>query len=119
MNHSVNHQELELNHFLEAQEEVWPEVLLELRNGKKETHWMWFVFPQLLGLGRSPTSIKFAIKNNEHAKAYWNHPILGARLRECFDLVEKSGKKPVEIFDGIDALKYQSCKKLFKQFNNI
>lgn len=118
MNHSVNHQELELNHFLEAQDKVWSEVLLELKNGRKETHWMWFIFPQLLGLGKSSMSIKYAIENNEHAKAYWNHPILGARLRECFDLVEQSGKKTIEIFGDIDTKKYNSCKKLFKQFTN-
>ena len=118
MNHSVNNQELELNHFLEAQDEVWSEVILELNNGRKETHWMWFVFPQLIGLGKSSMSIKYAIKNNEHAKAYWNHPILGVRLRECFDLVKQSEKKPIEIFGDIDAKKYNSCKKLFQQFTN-
>lgn len=116
MEQSANNQEENLNHFLEAQEDVWTDVLLELKNGRKETHWMWFIFPQLLGLGKSPMSIKYAIKNDAHAKAYWDHPILGARLRECFDLVERSGKKPIEIFDKIDAMKYQSCKKLFNQF---
>ena len=116
MDHSANNHEVNLNHFLEAQEDVWTDVLIELKNGRKETHWMWFIFPQLLGLGKSPMSIKYAIKNGEHAKAYWNHPILGSRLRECFDLVERSGKKPIEIFGDIDTKKYNSCKKLFQQF---
>ena len=112
MNHSVSNQKL--HHFLVAQDEVWPEVLLELKNGRKETHWMWFVFPQLLGLGKSSMSIKYAIKNDGHANAYWNHPVLGPRLRECFALVEQSGKKPIEIFGEIDTMKYNSCKNLFK-----
>jgi len=108
-----------LQRFIDAQEEpMFGWVIQELKAGQKKGHWMWFIFPQLLGLGKSPMSIKYAIKNNEHAKAYWNQPILGARLRECFDLVEQSGKKPIEIFGDIDTKKYNSCKKLFKQFTN-
>ena len=100
------------------QDKVWSQVLLELKLGRKETHWMWFVFPQLLGLGKSPMSIKFAIQNIAHAKAFWEHPILGTRLRTCFELVQQSGKKPIEIFGHVDTMKYNSCKKLFKQFTN-
>ena len=105
-----------LQHFVEAQDNVWSQVLLELKLGRKESHWMWFIFPQLIGLGKSPMSIQFAIQNIDHARAYWNHPLLGSRLRECFELVQHSGKKPIEIFGQVDAMKYNSCKKLFEQF---
>lgn len=105
-----------LDHFLEAQNPIYDQVLSELRNGHKQTHWMWFIFPQLKGLGTSPMSIKYAIQDLEHAKEYWNHPILGQRLRECFALVENSGKTPEEILNPIDALKYRSCRGLFSTF---
>lgn len=105
-----------LDHFLEAQNPIYEQVLSELRNGHKQTHWMWFIFPQLKGLGTSHVSIKYAIQDLEHAKAYWNHPILGKRLRECFALVESSGKAPEQIFSPIDTLKYRSCRDLFSQF---
>ena len=105
-----------LDHFLEAQNPIYDQVLQELRNGHKQSHWMWYIMPQLKGLGASPMSIKYAIQDLEHAKAYWNHPILGQRLRECFALVENSGKTPEQIFGPIDALKYRSCKALFSQF---
>lgn len=115
MNTPTQQQAYELHHFLEAQNEVWSQVIFELQNGRKSSHWMWFIFPQQLGLGKSQMSIKYAIKNIAHAKAYWHHPILGARLRECFDLVQQSGKRPIEIFGEIDAMKYNSCRKLFNQ----
>ena len=105
-----------LNHFLEAQNPIYGQVLKELRNGHKQTHWMWFIFPQLKGLGTSPMSIRYAIEDERQAREYWNHPILGSRLRECFELVESSGKTPEKIFSPIDALKYRSCKTLFSQF---
>lgn len=105
-----------LSHFLEAQNPIYDQVLQELRDSRKQTHWIWWIFPQLKGLGTSPMSIKYAIQDLEHAKAYWNHPILGERLRECFALVENSGKTPEQIFSPIDALKYRSCKELFSQF---
>jgi uncharacterized protein (DUF1810 family) len=105
-----------LDHLLEAQNPIYEQVLSELRNGHKQTHWMWFIFPQLKGLGTSPVSIRYAIEDEKQAREYWNHPILGKRLRECFDLVENSGKTPDQIFSPIDALKYRSCKALFSQF---
>ena len=109
----------QFQHFLEAQNPIYEEVLKELRNGKKQTHWMWFIFPQLKGLGTSPMSVRYAIQDLDHAKAYWNHPILGARLRECFALVENGGKSPEEVFSPIDTLKYRSCKQLFSPFMGI
>lgn len=108
-----------LDHFLEAQSPIYEEVLKELRNGKKQTHWMWFIFPQLKGLGTSPMSVRYAIEDERQAKEYWDHSILGKRLRECFALVEKSGKTPEEIFSPIDTLKYRSCKQLFSPFMGI
>lgn len=100
-------------HFLEAQNPIYSDVLDELRSGRKRTHWMWFIFPQLKGLGSSPMSVRFAIEDETQAKAYWEHPVLGPRLRECFDLVEKSGRTPEQIFSPIDAMKYCSSRELF------
>jgi len=104
------------DHFLEAQNPIYDQVLTELRNGYKETHWMWFIFPQLQGLGSSEMSIRFAIKDSSEAKQYWHHPILGARLRACFDIVEHQKIKPQEIFSSIDYLKYKSSCQLFSPF---
>lgn len=105
-----------LEHFLEAQNPIYNQVLKELSDGRKETHWMWFIFPQLKGLGTSPMSMRYAIEDDLQAHEYWNHPILGNRLRECFNLVEQSGKAPELIFSPIGTLKYLSCKKLFSKF---
>ncbi len=105
------------NHFLEAQEPVYEQVLRELRGGRKETHWMWFIFPQLAGLGHSEMAKKYAIKDEQEAKLYWEHPILGARLRECMAIVEQNPNSPHSIFSGIDAIKYESCKKIFAPFH--
>lgn len=105
-----------LNHFLEAQNPIYDQVLKELRNGHKQTHWMWFIFPQLKGLGTSPMSIRYAIEDEMQAKEYWDHPILGERLKECFNLVESSSKTPEQVFSPIDVLKYRGSKQLFSQF---
>ena len=103
-------------HFLVAQNTIYDQVLEELKNGHKETHWMWFIFPQRKGLGKSPMSIRFAIEDEKQAFEYWNHPILGERLRECFALVDRAGRTPEQIFSSIDALKYRSCRSLFHPF---
>ena len=103
-------------HFLEAQGRVYPQVIKELKEGHKKTHWMWFVFPQLKGLGTSPMSIRYAIEDERQAKEYWDHPILGERLKECFNLVESSSKTPEQVFSPIDVLKYRSCQELFSKF---
>jgi uncharacterized protein (DUF1810 family) len=104
------------DHFLEAQSLIYDEVLTELRNGFKETHWIWFIFPQLQGLGTSEMSIKFAIKDSSEALQYWHHPILGERLRECFEIVQHHTMKPRAIFSSIDYLKYKSSYQLFSPF---
>ena len=73
----------DLNRFLEAQEESYQQALSELRAGRKRTHWSWFIVPQIIGLGSSGMSVRYAIKSLAEAKAYLEHPVLGARLREC------------------------------------
>lgn len=103
-------------HFLDAQNPIYDQVLKELCKGSKEGHWMWFIFPQPKGLGTSYMSISYAIEDEKQAEAYWNHPILGGRLRECLGLVEGSGKALDEIFSPIDVLKYRSSRDLFSQF---
>jgi uncharacterized protein (DUF1810 family) len=103
-----------LRRFAEAQAPVWNQVLRELHAGRKRSHWMWFVFPQLLGLGHSPTAQLFALASIEEAEAYLSEPTLGARLRECTRLVnEIQGRAIGEIFGYPDDLKFHSCMTLF------
>lgn len=104
-----------LNRFIEAQEKIYPQVLKELRNGKKTSHWMWFIFPQIEGLGHSSTAKYYSIKSIEAAKEYLEHPILGKRLLECSNiLLHIDGKTANEIFGYPDDLKLRSCMTLFK-----
>ena len=103
-----------LQRFITAQDPVFEEVCDELRAGRKKSHWMWFIFPQIRGLGNSPTAQKYAIASIDEAKAYLNHPILGARLRECCSLVnEVEGRSIEEIFGYPDDLKFRSSVTLF------
>ena len=103
-----------LRRFAEAQAPVWDQVLRELRAGRKRSHWMWFVFPQLLGLGHSPTAQFFALASIEEAEDYLREPMLGARLRECTRLVnEIQGRAIGEIFGHPDYLKFHSCMTMF------
>jgi uncharacterized protein (DUF1810 family) len=104
-----------LERFVQAQDPVYENVCAELRRGGKETHWMWFMFPQLEGLGYSPKSHYFAIRSREEAEAYLNHPVLGARLRECTRLVMliPDGIGIREIFGFPDYAKFHSCMTLF------
>lgn len=105
----------DLARFIEAQERVYTDVLSELRNGRKRSHWMWFIFPQLDGLGFSPTAKFYAIENLEEARQYLQHPLLGARLRECSTLVLGIRDRTVsEIFSYPDDLKLRSCMTLFE-----
>lgn len=104
----------ELQRFVEAQDPVYERVLAELRGGRKVTHWMWFVFPQMKGLGRSPMAEKYGIASHAEAEAYLKHPVLGPRLRECTRLVnEIEGRSIDEIFGYPDNLKFRSCMTLF------
>jgi uncharacterized protein (DUF1810 family) len=106
----------DLERFVRAQNagRTYERAVAELRNGRKESHWMWYVFPQISGLGQSPTSKAFAIASLEEAKAYLRHPVLGARLAECTSVVAGTdGATAEEIFGGIDALKLRSSMTLF------
>ena len=103
-----------LNRFLDAQNPVYESVLNELKNARKQGHWMWFIFPQIVGLGKSPTARTFAIKSTDEAKAYWKHPVLGARLRECTSiLLELQDPSAEQIFGYPDVLKFRSSMTLF------
>ena len=103
-----------LERFLDAQEGVIERVLVELRQGRKRSHWMWFIFPQIRGLGSSPMAIEFAISCRQEASAYLAHPILGSRLRQCTELVNRiEGASIAEIFGYPDELKFRSSMTLF------
>ena len=103
-----------LRRFVEAQNGVYDDVCAELRAGRKGSHWMWFIFPQIKGLGMSATSNRFAISSLNEAEAYLQHPILGPRLRECTQLVNLvEGLSIQEIFGSPDHLKFRSCMTLF------
>lgn len=106
----------DLNRFVQAQEGVYAEVLAELRAGRKTSHWMWFVFPQLDGLGRSQTARFFAVKSLTEARAYLAHPVLGKRLRECTAAVlAVPGRTASEIFGSPDDIKFRSSMTLFER----
>ena len=103
-----------LDRFVEAQTSVWTGVQAELRAGRKTSHWMWFVFPQLKALGRSATAQRFGITGLAEAQAYARHPLLGARLRECTRTVlGVRDRSAVQIFGSIDAMKLRSSMTLF------
>lgn len=105
-----------LERFVEAQDRggTYDAALAELRAGRKRSHWMWFVFPQIAGLGRSPMAQTYAIGSIEEARAYLEHPVLGARLRTCAGvLAERTGLSAVDILGGIDAIKLRSSMTLF------
>ncbi|WP_144095251.1 DUF1810 domain-containing protein [Croceicoccus sediminis] len=104
-----------LDRFVTAQEGVFPIALAELRAGNKRSHWMWFIFPQIAGLGRSATARFYAIADRGEAAAYLAHPVLGPRLRECCEAVLGwAGKRSaVAILGPVDAMKLQSSMTLF------
>lgn len=102
--------------FVEAQAPVWASVRAELEAGRKQTHWMWFVFPQLAALGHSPTAKHFGLKSLEEAKAYLAHPVLGPRLRAVTRLVNSiEGRSAFDIFGSPDDLKLRSSMTLFSR----
>ena len=107
---------LNLARFVDAQSTEYEQVLRELRSGRKQSHWIWFIFPQLKGLGRSSTAEYYGIGSREEAKAYLAHPVLGPRLRECAELVNRvEGRAIDEIFGFPDNLKFRSSMTLFAQ----
>ncbi|RPI02323.1 MAG: DUF1810 domain-containing protein [Calditrichaeota bacterium] len=106
--------EFQLSRFVEAQEDIYDRALAEIHGGKKNSHWMWFIFPQIAGLGRSGMAAYYAIHSRAEAAAYLHHPILGARLLNCCAaLMEVEGKSALQIFGSPDDLKLRSCMTLF------
>jgi uncharacterized protein (DUF1810 family) len=106
----------DLGRFVTAQDSggTYQRAVAELRRGRKTSHWMWFMFPQIAGLGYSATSRAFAISSLQEARAYLTHPVLGPRLIECATIVAQTpGRTAEQIFGGIDALKLRSCATLF------
>jgi uncharacterized protein (DUF1810 family) len=104
----------DLQRFVDAQDHVYGRVLDELRSGAKRSHWIWFVFPQLRGLGRSSTAMRYGISSLDEAQAYVAHPVLGPRLRECTRLVAAiDGRSVDQIFGWPDNLKVRSSMTLF------
>ena len=103
-----------LTRFVQAQEADYDQALTEIRAGAKRSHWMWYVFPQFVGLGSSPTSRNYAIKSREEAEAYLAHPILGPRLIECAEAaLQIEGHSAVQIFGSPDDMKLRSSATLF------
>nr|WP_090277184.1 DUF1810 domain-containing protein [Mycolicibacterium komanii]CRL71250.1 calpastatin [Mycolicibacterium komanii] len=104
----------DLQRFVDAQERVYDTVLDELRAGRKRSHWIWFVFPQMRGLGRSPTAQRYGIASLAEARAYLAHDVLGPRLRQCADLVARSEQSSADVLFGWpDNLKVRSSMTLF------
>jgi uncharacterized protein (DUF1810 family) len=105
----------DLQRFVEAQRDVYAAVVEELRRGRKQRHWIWFIYPQIAGLGRSWTSQRYAIGSLAEAREYLAHPVLGSRLRECASLLlaAEPGRNADAILGGIDAVKVRSSMTLF------
>ncbi|MDV3459217.1 DUF1810 domain-containing protein [Sphingomonas sp. HF-S4] len=104
----------DLNRFVQAQQASYDQALAEMRRGAKRTHWMWFIFPQIVGLGSSPTAQRYAIRSIDEARAYLAHPLLGTRYEECVaalqDLTDTTAER---VFGSIDAIKLRSSLTLF------
>ena len=107
-------QDATLARFLEAQAKIYDTALAEIRAGAKRSHWMWFVFPQLRGLGHSPTAHYYGIASLAEARAYLDHPVLGPRYLECVTALQAlGGSDPVSVFGSVDAMKLRSSLPLF------
>jgi uncharacterized protein (DUF1810 family) len=106
----------DLQRFVDAQARVYADVVNELRAGRKRSHWIWFIFPQIAGLGSSPTAARYAISSLDEARAYLGHDVLGPRLRECTRLVNAVQDRSIgEIFGSPDDMKVRSSMTLFRQ----
>lgn len=107
----------DLDRFVGAQASTYQRVVTEIRSGRKQSHWMWFVFPQMQGLGYSATARRYGITGLPEARAYLAHPVLGARLRQCAELLERldAGESATDIFGSTDAMKLRSSLTLFAQ----
>jgi len=105
----------DLQRFVDAQASDYAAALSELKRGRKRSHWIWYVLPQLRGLGMSAYSHRYGIASLDEARAYLAHPVLGARLNECVDAIARhAGANIADILGAVDAMKYQSCLTLFK-----
>jgi uncharacterized protein (DUF1810 family) len=112
----MNDDRFDLARFVEAQQSVYATALGEIRRGMKRSHWMWFIFPQIAGLGRSPTAQHYAISSIDEARAYLAHPMLGARLRECVAALQDLAPTSAEaVFGDVDAIKLRSSLTLFAE----
>jgi uncharacterized protein (DUF1810 family) len=110
----VTGDQYQLQRFVDAQEGIYADVVEELTQGRKRSHWMWFVFPQLRGLGSSPTAVRFGISSADEARAYLAHELLGSRLRECARLVAGiDGRSAQDVFGWPDDMKLRSSMTLF------
>ena len=106
--------ETDLERFTEAQQDTWADALAEIDAGLKQSHWMWFVYPQLRGLGLSHRASYFGLAGADEARRYLAHPLLGPRLTDSFErLMPHAGRTPERIFGDVDACKLQSCATLF------
>ncbi len=105
-----------LQRFIDAQEFMYDKALTELKAGKKRNHWMWFVFPQTAKVGMGSVAKRFAISGLDEAKAYLAHPVLGARLLECVEVIESHEDVPLLSLFGseLDVMKFESCMRLFR-----
>jgi len=111
---SLSNDPYDLDRFVQAQAADYDRALSELRAGKKRSHWMWYIFPQIEGLGQSPISRRYSIKSAAEARAYLDHPVLGPRLRESAAAVNGiAGRSALEIFGSPDDMKLRSCATLF------
>jgi uncharacterized protein (DUF1810 family) len=109
----------DLQRFVDAQAPVYQRVLAELGQGEKQSHWMWYIFPQLAGLGHSPMAQRFALRSREEAMAYLGHGVLGPRLRQCTALVNAvAGRTIREILGSPDDLKFRSSMTLFDEVSS-
>ena len=116
---NFSHDPFHLERFVLAQDRIYEDVLSELQAGEKRSHWMWFIFPQIRGLGRSPISIEYAISSRDEARAYLQHPLLGPRLKKCTLLVlQVEDRSALEIFGEPDDIKFRSSMTLFAQVSN-
>jgi uncharacterized protein (DUF1810 family) len=109
----------DLDRFVQAQAADYGRALSELLAGEKRSHWMWYIFPQIAGLGQSPMSQRYSIKSAAEAQAYLDHPVLGPRLRECAAAVDNIvGRSALEIFGSPDDMKLRSCATLFARVSH-
>jgi uncharacterized protein (DUF1810 family) len=110
------HDSFDLNRFVEAQSGGYEQVLTELRRGRKRGHWIWYILPQMRGLGLSSMSSRYGIRSLDEAKAYVAHPVLGPRLRDCVEAVgTHKGLSATQVFGSLDAMKFRSCLTLFAE----